>query len=429
MADDLKFYTDFRHPGDPAETIRTYAAAMHRLLTRQSEDWASGGRGEFSGLSESIVKAFSQSFAALHGHVDAFEATALGSSTDPEVNRTVRNVVANVLADANATSLADAHSTAPKAREGKFDQEQGAAISGTTTNIADKLWQIADLKEGQIGLLLNIIAVILRDIGILSGPASGVSLAEVGKQLEEKLDYLMPEVDGLKEGQSAIDGIIRNVEQISTRTQQEVANIEEKADTLGDLLGRTLVGEGWIINPQLTRSRPNKVPARDIKQELHDIEKTLKENCEIIENPPDDGNGGGRFDRPSRPLRPVLRDRRLKKIFVYAENTFTASSTQDRRDIRVHTPAFDISGWLDLSRLRQGDAVAVEIRLSFADRNDVLFVHTDLNQAKLIPFADIGAGHNFLSASNMLVTITQSASADNFRSPVELAYQFIVESS
>jgi hypothetical protein len=255
----------------------------------------------------------------------------------------VRNVLANVIADANAAAIAEAHADAPKAREGKFDQEQGGIINGTNMDVADKLWQLTELVGDELGFIINIISLILRDIGLFGEPVAGVSLAEVGHQLENKLEYMLPRVDSLKDGQSVIDSTIRRIEELLTMTQQEVNRVEQKADTLGDLLGRTLVGEKWIVDPYRTRSGPNKVPPRDIKQELHDIENRLKENCDIIENPPDDGNGGdGSHDKRV----PVLRDKRLKKIFVYAEDTFSARTNNDRRRIRFARQLLMlVAGW------------------------------------------------------------------------------------
>jgi|HubBroStandDraft_6_1064221.scaffolds.fasta_scaffold151950_2 hypothetical protein len=424
---DQTFYTELRYSDSAENIIRRYAAALRRLVARQSEDLLSGGRGEFGGHSEPVLGPMADGLERMYGHIDAFEATALGDSDSPERDRTVRNVLANVIADSNASAIAEAHVGAPKAREGKFDQEQGGIINGTNMDLADKLWHLTELFDEKISFIINSIAIILRDIGLFGNPVAQVSLAEVGYQLENKLDYVLPRVDGLKDGQTVIDTIVRRIEQLSTMTQQEVYSVEQKADTLGDLLGRTLVGEGWIVDPNRTRSGPNKVPPRDIKQELHDIEDRLKENCDIIENPPDGGNGGGGVGHDKRI--PVLRDRRLKKIFVYAEDTFSAKTSKDRRRIRFRTPAFDLSGWLDLSRLRGGDVVEVDVRVSFADRRDVLFARTEFDQAQLVSFGEFAKGRNYLSGNNLLIVLRQKVSADDFANPIELAYQFIVESA
>jgi hypothetical protein len=425
----LNFYTELRYPDTAENIIHRYTAAMRRLVARQISDLRTSGRGEFGGHSDPMLGPLADGLERMQGHIDAIEAAALRTSEHPDHDRQVRNVVANVIADSNIAALAETHAEMPKAREGKFDQQQGATINGTNMDIADKLWQIADLIGGVVGLIINLVSLTLRDIGILGPATAGVSMVELEHQLENKLNFVMPQVDGLKDGQSVIDSIVRRVEQILTMTQQEVYRIEQKADTLGDLLGRTLVGAPWIVDPYKTRSGPNKVPARDVKKELHDIEDRIKENCDIIENPPDDGNGGGSHDKAPTAPRPVLRDTRLKKIFVYAEDKFSASSSSDRRRIRVRTPAFDLSGWLDLTRLRNGDIVEVDVRVSFADRRDVLFARTNFSQGRLVAFAELAKGLNYLSGNNLLIVLRQKTSADKFRTPIELAYQFVVESA
>jgi hypothetical protein len=124
----------------------------------------------------------------------------------------------------------------------------------------------------------------------------------------------------------------------------------------------------------------------------------------------------------------VLSDRRLKKIYVYAENTFAPASATDRRRLRVRTPAFDLTGWLDLTKIRAGDVIEAQVRVSLAGRRDVLFARTRFDSPQLVPFADIARGQQYIAGSDVLVVLRQPASADAFATPVELAYQLVVES-
>jgi hypothetical protein len=242
----------------------------------------------------------------------------------------------------------------------------------------------------------------------------------------------MPQLEGLKGGQDRIGTTIADIQRIATMTQQEVNFIETKAETLADLLGRTLVGSSWQINPNKTVSGPNKVPDRDVKQELHDIEDLVRKIIDIIEKTPNgngngNGNGGG-YDEPHEEDKPVLLDRRLKKIFVYAENVFAPASASERRRIRVRRRAFDLTGWIDLTRMRPGDVFEVDVRVSVAGRKDIPFARTRFDRPRLVAFADFARGLNYVSGSNVLISLRQLASASQFSQPIEVGYQFVVES-
>jgi hypothetical protein len=428
---DLTFYTELRYPGTAEEIIVRFASATRGLLGRLADDLRAEPSGEFASEPDPRLVPLAAAVERAVGHVDVFESVVLTESDDPSGDRTLRNVVANVVSDSGISEVAEAHAAAPRAREGKFDQHKGGALDGKYGDIGDKLEGLADL----IGLekLFKFLAVLVRDIGIFSQEVEGVSLAEIGQQLEAKLDYVIPTIDGLAASVQTITSIVRDDEERGRQIQQELQRIEGKADTLGDLLGLTLVGEGWIVDPLATRDHPNRVPARDVKQELHDLEKLMQHIDDKLDYPPptDDGNlgGNGGHDRPKgESERPVVLDSRMKKIFVYAENVFTAKKQSDSRRIRVQTPAFDLSGWLDLTRLRPGDVVEVQIRVSFAGRRNVLFARTRFDQPRLVAFGDFAHGREWIPGSDVLIVLRQPSSADNFATPVELAYQFVVES-
>ena len=429
-ATDLSFYTELRHDEPAEQIIGRFAAATRGLLARISEDLRSERRGRFAGEPDPRLQPLAAAVERAAGHVEAFESVALAVTDDPARDRTLRNVVANVIADSGVTPVAEAHTSAPHAREAKFDQHKGGALDGKYGDIGDKLEGLADL----VGLekLLKFLAVLVRDIGIFGEEVQGVSLAEVGQQLEAKLDHVLPKVDRIDESSQTTESIVRDDQERGKQIQQELQRVEGKADTLGDLLGRTLVGEAWIVDPLATRDHPNRVPDRDVKQELHDLERVIEHIDRKLDDPPppDEGNGGTPHDRPRVPVeRPVVLDTRLKKIFVYAENVFTAQKKTDSRRIRVRTPAFDLSGWLDLSRLRSGDAVEVQTRVSFAGRRDVLLARTRFDKPRLVSFAEFAGGRQWIPGSDVLIVLRQPTSADDYATPVELAYQFVVESA
>ncbi|HXW24727.1 MAG TPA: hypothetical protein VEK73_08275 [Xanthobacteraceae bacterium] len=122
-------------------------------------------------------------------------------------------------------------------------------------------------------------------------------------------------------------------------------------------------------------------------------------------------------------------DPRLKKIYVYAEGTFVIRNAQDSHTISIKTPAFDVSGWIDLSRMRpSGDTVYTEVQVSFANRQNVRYSNYVWQNPQLVALADMTNGRNYLSGTHIDIVVTQTSSADNFATPLEFAYQFIVES-
>jgi hypothetical protein len=71
---------------------------------------------------------------------------------------------------------------------------------------------------------------------------------------------------------------------------------------------------------------------------------------------------------------PSRTDPRVKKIFVYSEGTFVLHTASEVHKIVIKTPAFDVAGWIDLSKMAPGgDTVYTEIRVSFANRSNVLY--------------------------------------------------------
>lgn len=126
---------------------------------------------------------------------------------------------------------------------------------------------------------------------------------------------------------------------------------------------------------------------------------------------------------------PPRRDPRLKKIYVYAEGTFVLHNASEVHKIVIKTPAFDVAGWIDLSKMAPGgDTVYTEIHVSFANRSNVLYRRTVFDSPQLITLGDITNANDYLSGTHTEIWVQQTTSHNNFATPVEYAYQFVVES-
>jgi hypothetical protein len=131
-----------------------------------------------------------------------------------------------------------------------------------------------------------------------------------------------------------------------------------------------------------------------------------------------------------RPERLALHDPRLKKIYVYAEGTFVLHNAAEVHKIVIKTPAFDVAGWIDLSSMAPGgDELFTEVHVTFANRTNVLYQRTVFDGPRLITLSDITNGQGYPSGTHIEIWIQQTTSHNNFATPVEYAYQFVVESA
>src|SRR5206468_1167572 len=88
---------------------------------------------------------------------------------------------------------------------------------------------------------------------------------------------------------------------------------------------------------------------------------------------------------PGGTTTPPLRDPRLKKIWVYSEGTFVLHNASEIKKLIIATKAFDVSGWIDLSKMAPGgDSVNTEVRVSFANRTNVLYQRTGFSSPQLV---------------------------------------------
>ena len=75
-----------------------------------------------------------------------------------------------------------------------------------------------------------------------------------------------------------------------------------------------------------------------------------------------------------------------------------------------------------------GDTVYTEIRVSFANRTNVLYRRSVFNSPQLITLGDITNGNDYMSGTHIEVWFQQTTSHDNYAKPVAYAWQFVVES-
>jgi hypothetical protein len=129
-------------------------------------------------------------------------------------------------------------------------------------------------------------------------------------------------------------------------------------------------------------------------------------------------------------IRLPLRDPRLKKIYVYSEGTFVLHNAAEIHKIVIKTPAFDVAGWIDMSNMAPGgDTLFTEVRISFANRSNLLYQRTIFSGPGLVTLGGIANGNDYMCGTHIEIWFQQTASHDNFAKPVEYAYQFIVESA
>jgi hypothetical protein len=438
--DDLPYYTRPRFKGSAKDVIRSFADAQRRMIRRLAGDLRSDRYGRFGGRTGKIMAALAGSEPSLLGHVDAFESAALEPGLGAPLDARARTILANVIADSGFVTAADARQQIPTADEAKFDQGLTGKLVEEASDIADKLNDIGAAIP-VIGRVFAGLAAIVRDIGIFARLVGGISGGdEAAEQVEKKLDFALQRLVDLLAGQERLGGGQSIITEIVQRIDRETTDIERKVLELAQLLGSTLVGMPWNVDPNRITTTPNEVPSRDVKQELHDIEAILRALYLIVVGqalpppggitPPGGGGGGGipGISVPVIPDQPPLLDGRLKKIFVFEQDVFRPASANDLRVVAVRTPAFDLSGFVDLTQLRAGDVVEIETAVSVAGRPHRLFDRQRFDRPRLVALADFARGENRLSGTDIRVTLRQPLSGDAFATPIEVPYQFVVES-
>lgn len=241
----------------------------------------------------------------------------------------------------------------------------------------------------------------------------------------------------------------------------QIELLRKKLDNLATILGESLYGEGFDIEPQATVTSPVGEPAYDpIKPEIRQLEaevKIIREKLEEILRrlaPPDGAPVGGPGGVPAGGLPPIVerpdvpwfpKDGQTveyyeyvvqqlavtKKIYVYREGTFMATDEYDTEEVHVTTDAFDLSGWIDLTEMRQGDEVTVSVDVSVAEgpfRTWSSTVFQGVQVRGLKYFTEFAHGLEQLVGTDVKIRIAQTRSADAYATPIPIYYQFVVES-
>ena len=223
-----------------------------------------------------------------------------------------------------------------------------------------------------------------------------------------------------------------------------------KLDNLARILGLALYGKemgfpnGFDIEPASHTTVPaGKEMYKPIKPEIESLEtevKTVKEKLEEILKLLQPKGGVPSPDKVPPVIVPpptgyyeytTEQLAMTKKIYVYAEGEFAAGARGDSKTIDVTTAAFDLSGWIDLSELRDGDAVTVTVEVSVAGgpfRTWSTTTFSDRQDRGLKYFTDFARGLEQVVGTHVRITLSQTTSADGFATQIPIYYQFIVES-
>ncbi len=240
----------------------------------------------------------------------------------------------------------------------------------------------------------------------------------------------------------------------------ELGRLAYKIDKLADLLGRAIVDAKAVWNPEppihgrtVERPHHNQLPEKSVKEELHDLEDLLDGLRQVIilwfdiditdiDVDIDIVNVVNKYSTK------LLASQPLKRIYVYDEGVFAAADDKDMHRIRVNTPAFDLAGWIDLDELRVGDEVRVDVYVHLPSpspgrRRRRLYrravfsgigrtvghrARRSADGRGLKSLQDI-CGPTQLVGGTIDIEIRQVASARGYSPPLDIAYQFVVESS
>ena len=288
--------------------------------------------------------------------------------------------------------------------------------------------------------------------------------------LTDRLDRLAGGLAETDRGLEELSDRVREIERIAGENQSELADLETKICCLvvamkdyTEQMGLALYGERDafdFIVPDLCRNvsigdcthstapiEPDdgfdaiKPEIRSLESDMAWVKETLEEILRLLGgapqptvptpyNPPDTPP-----DTPPTISVPSEATQIgwlaiTKKIYVYAEDTFRATSASWVHEVIVETPAFDVSGWVDLWELRVGDILDIELRIEI-DGMDRHFMTTTFEggpDTRLVYFDELSGGRTFIVGDRIRILFRQTASADDYRTPIPIGYQFIVQS-
>lgn len=274
-------------------------------------------------------------------------------------------------------------------------------------------------------------------------------------------------IEAVEEDIEAVDERVREIERVVNENADELADIEEKICcfvlTMKEYtrqMGLALYGDEntfEFLVPDLCRgvteadcfghttAPVGEEPEFDaIKPEIRSLEEDMnwvREKIEEILR----RLGGGFLPTDETPYdivppteRPemTVEEREYfwlaitKKIYVYAEDTFEATSASDEHEVHVVTPAFDLSGWVDLYELRVGDTVEIEILVNIDgdERHYMTTTFDGATDARLVYFDELTGGRSLIVGDDIKILFRQTASADDYVTLIPIGYQFVVES-
>jgi hypothetical protein len=454
--------------------VDEFGAALAEILTRVAQESARSAGDRETAEAEALRRG-AQSALQYADRMRGSSKLLAKEAPDAKSGREAINALANVIHDTGAAAIVRSAAAPPAASVGgvtwRWDWD---FFKDWLPDLAEKAGSLGDALGNP---LFSGIAAALWDVELLTkafthDPNEKPKVGLADGALDPVLDRLgrtEGRLDALGDALTALGRSATEVGDDMRRVRQEVDAIESKADTLGRLLGTTLMGKPWVVDPRVTVTEPNAVPDRGIKEELHGIEALLDALYRVLTGGahgpvPGGGPGGGAgpggggggagpgagpgagvpwppsgpfiADDPDPPLvtpvpepppRPRL-DPRLKKIYVYEQGVMTPTAASDERSVDVRTPAFDLSGWLDLGELRAGDAVEVDVLVGVAGRPRRLYARTRFDGPGLHGFAAFARGQNYLSGDDVRIVMRQVASADAFATLRDVGYQFVVES-
>jgi len=368
--------------------------------------------------------------------------------------------------------------------------DQIPVVGGILSGLIKDARELADNAENTLaiaGLLfqyeieLKLDAMIRGLFGIDIPPnATESQLRELlrrisGEPLTERLDRLANgqaqmagNLDQLDRDLESIGERVDEVERIVGENQQELDTIERKICCLvlslqdyAEQMGLALYGDRGAFDfmvPDVCRHvtisdctyRTGVLPSDDrfdaIKPEIRALEadmdwvrQTLEEILRRLGGQPiptvpipDIPDVPDIPDQPRVPGEATPWDWLLitKKIYVYAEDTFHPTSRSDVHDVVVETPAFDVSGWVDLWELRPGDSVEIELWIE-VDERERHFMTTTFEGGpgtRLVYFDELSGGRPFIVGDRIRITFQQTTSADGYLTVIPIGYQFIVQS-
>lgn len=154
-----------------------------------------------------------------------------------------------------------------KGLENLFKAIKPSAEAGTPILSADVEISVGELISA-IAELLDIIAQVMQKI----------AAKEASAKMTERLDKIQEDLERMEEKNDRIESSVTElhikVKDLEETVIEKFNRTWEAFDKIGEVLGKTLVGEPWIFDPTTTTTGW-KIPDRDVKQELHDIEDKI----------------------------------------------------------------------------------------------------------------------------------------------------------